>query len=60
LASINHPPAQTPFGQRLESKHSTLEAEIHAELKMPAPDTDKIQELKKKKLQLRERICRSG
>ena len=41
----------------LQSKHAGLEARLNDEMNRPAPDTAKIQELKKAKLRLKEEIA---
>ena len=40
----------------LHSKHSTLETKIQQELRSPAPDTLRVAELKKQKLQIKDTI----
>ena len=41
----------------LQSKHAGLDAMLHEEMTRPAPDTTKIQQLKKLKLRLKEEIA---
>ncbi|MHA6334616.1 YdcH family protein [Qipengyuania sp. CAU 1752] len=41
----------------LQSKHAGLEERLNDEMNRPAPDTAKIQELKKAKLRLKEEIA---
>ncbi|MFN3230607.1 MAG: YdcH family protein [Alphaproteobacteria bacterium] len=42
----------------LETKHQTLETEIHAELNRPAPDQSRLTNLKREKLRIKEEIFR--
>ena len=42
--------------EELSSKHAKLDERIHAELKHPMPDAVRITELKKRKLQLKQKI----
>lgn len=42
--------------KELETKHSTIDDAIKTELKHPAPDMIRLQDLKKKKLHLKEQI----
>jgi hypothetical protein len=41
---------------RLRARHASLEAEISAELAKPLPDGVRVQELKKEKLQVRDKL----
>jgi len=43
----------------LQSKHAGLEARLRAELARPAPDAAMIQQLKKRKLRLKEEIAQT-
>lgn len=40
----------------LQSKHAGIEAQLREEMNRPAPDTATIQELKRRKLRLKEEI----
>lgn len=40
----------------LQSKHAGLEAKLRDELNRPAPDTATIQDLKKRKLRIKEEL----
>jgi len=42
--------------RELETKHSTLDDKIKMELKSPSPDMIRLQDLKKRKLHLKEQI----
>ena len=42
--------------KELETKHSTIDDAIKTEMKNPAPDMIRLQNLKKKKLHLKEQI----
>ena len=42
----------------LQSKHAGLEARLREELARPSPDTATIQDLKKRKLAIKEEIAR--
>ena len=42
---------------QLNSKHEHLEERIDAELKSPAPDSLRLAELKKQKLQIKDRMA---
>ena len=41
----------------LQSKHAGIEAKIRAELNRPAPNDAMLQELKKKKLRIKEELA---
>jgi len=43
--------------EQLDSKHAQLDTRIEIELKHPAPDTILVTELKKQKLQLKQKIA---
>ena len=43
----------------LQSKHAGIEAQLREEMNRPAPDTATIQELKRRKLRLKEEIQQS-
>ncbi|NVE94850.1 YdcH family protein [Altererythrobacter lutimaris] len=43
----------------LQSKHAGLEARIREELNRPAPDASTIQDLKKRKLRIKEELSAS-
>ncbi len=43
--------------EQLNNKHAQLDIQIENELKHPAPDTILVTELKKQKLQLKQRIA---
>lgn len=40
----------------LQSKHAGIDAQLHEEMNRPAPDAATIQQLKKRKLRLKEEI----
>ncbi len=50
--------ATTSHIHALQSKHATLEAQLHDEMNRPIPDSSTIQLLKKRKLALKEEIAR--
>ena len=41
---------------RLRTRHASLEDEIHKELSAPLPDAVRLSELKKEKLQVRDKL----
>ena len=41
----------------LKSKHAGLEARLHDEMSRPAPDNGTIQELKKRKLRIKQELA---
>lgn len=43
--------------EELNLKHVQLDEKIHAEMRTPAPDVVRITELKKRKLQLKEKMA---
>ncbi len=43
----------------LQSKHAGLEAKLREELSRPAPDASTIQDLKKRKLRIKEELAAS-
>ena len=43
--------------QALQSKHAGLEARLREEMNRPAPDHAKIQQLKKRKLRIKEELA---
>lgn len=46
--------------QALASKHANLERIIAQEISRPSPDSLRIAELKRRKLQIKERLRKSG
>lgn len=49
---------ETSHVHSLQSKHASLERQIHAEMIRPAPDEAVIQALKKQKLRIKEELER--
>lgn len=45
--------------QALQSKHQGLEAQLREEMNRPAPDLATIQQLKKRKLRIKEELSHS-
>ena len=43
--------------QALQSKHAGLEAQLRQEMSRPAPDTAMVQELKRRKLKIKEELA---
>ena len=43
----------------LQSKHAGLEAQLRAEMNRPAPDNAMIQQLKKRKLKIKEELAQA-
>mgnify|MGYP000082487236 CR=1 FL=1 len=43
--------------EQLNNKHSALDAKIQEEMKHPAPDNDLLHDLKKQKLQIKEKLA---
>lgn len=43
--------------QALQSKHAGLEAQLRQEMARPAPDTAMVQELKRRKLKIKEELA---
>jgi len=43
----------------LQSKHDGLEARLHDEMARPVPDAALVQQIKKQKLQLKEKLARA-
>ena len=43
----------------LQSKHAGLEAQLRAEMSRPAPDNAMIQQLKKRKLKIKEELAQA-
>lgn len=46
--------------EQLNSKHATLEQEIHLELRSPMPDQLRISRLKKQKLHLKDEMMQKA
>lgn len=46
--------------EMLSAKHSTLDKEIQEEMRSPVPDTMRISELKRQKLQIKDAIKEHG
>ncbi|MBL8657265.1 MAG: DUF465 domain-containing protein [Altererythrobacter sp.] len=42
----------------LQTKHAGLDARLRAEMSRPAPDTGLVQDIKKRKLRIKEEIAR--
>jgi hypothetical protein len=49
--------SQTPHVETLVRRHAAFEADIAEELKRPAPDADRIRDLKREKLRLKDAIA---
>jgi len=49
----------TSHVQALQSKHAGLEARLRDEMARPAPDAATVQDLKRRKLRLKEEIARN-
>ncbi len=52
-------PATSSHMDALQSKHAGLDARLRDELARPAPDDAVIQQIKKQKLQLKEKLTRA-
>jgi hypothetical protein len=46
--------------EKLQSRHGDIESQIDRELRSPAPDTVKISQLKRQKLQIKDTITQMG
>ena len=46
--------------ESLNTRHGQLDAQIQREMRSPLPDSLKVAELKKQKLQIRDRIASMG